>query len=452
MRIGIPRESRPGETLVAATAKTAGQLLALGYEVVVETGAGEAADQPDAAYQAAGVRVVSTTEAWSSDVVVKVAAPTEQEVALLRPEATLVALLAPARTPELLSRLQAAGVTALAMDAVPRISRAQSMDVLSSMANVAGYRAVIEAAHEFGRQFTGQVTAAGKVPPARVFVVGAGVAGLAAVGAAGSLGAVVRAFDVRPEVGEQVESMGAEFVTVEMEQQTSSDGYAKEMTAAQQAATAAMYDEEARAADIVITTALIPGRRAPRLITAETVRGMRPGSVIVDMAAGTGGNVELTQPDEKVVVDGVKVLGYTDLAGRLAAQTSQLYGTNIVNLFKLLTPAGDGRSSSTWTTSCSGASPWSCGARRCGRRRRCRSAPLRPPPPRHLPRRPRPPRRRRLREDALSTAPCWLPCCSPCWRRSRPRRSCRTSRFSRSRSSSATTSSAAWPRRCTRPS
>ena len=343
MRIGIPRESRPGETLVAATAKTAGQLLALGYEVVVETGAGEAADQPDAAYQAAGVRVVSTTEAWSSDVVVKVAAPTEQEVALLRPEATLVALLAPARSPELLSRLQAAGVTALAMDAVPRISRAQSMDVLSSMANVAGYRAVIEAAHEFGRQFTGQVTAAGKVPPARVFVVGAGVAGLAAVGAAGSLGAVVRAFDVRPEVGEQVESMGAEFVTVEMEQQTSSDGYAKEMTAAQQAATAAMYDEEARAADIVITTALIPGRPAPRLITAETVRGMRPGSVIVDMAAGTGGNVELTQPDEKVVVDGVKVLGYTDLPGRLAAQTSQLYGTNIVNLFKLLTPAGDGR-------------------------------------------------------------------------------------------------------------
>ncbi len=229
------------------------------------------------------------------------------------------------------------------MDAVPRISRAQSMDVLSSMANVAGYRAVIEAAHEFGRLFTGQVTAAGKVPPARVFVVGAGVAGLAAIGAAGSLGAVVRAFDVRPEVAEQVESMGAQFVTVDMEQEVSSDGYAKEMTAEQEAATAAMYDEEARAADIVITTALIPGRPAPLLVTAETVAAMRPGSVVVDMAAANGGNVAATVKDEKVVTaNGVTVLGYTDLAGRLAAQTSQLYGTNIVNLLTLLTPGKDG--------------------------------------------------------------------------------------------------------------
>ena len=229
------------------------------------------------------------------------------------------------------------------MDAVPRISRAQSMDVLSSMANVAGYRAVIEAAHEFGRLFTGQVTAAGKVPPARVFVVGAGVAGLAAIGAAGSLGAIVRAFDVRPEVAEQVESMGAQFVTVDMEQEVSSDGYAKEMTAEQEAATAAMYDEEARAADIVITTALIPGRPAPLLVTAETVAAMRPGSVIVDMAAANGGNVAATVTDERVVTaNGVTVLGYTDLAGRLAAQTSQLYGTNVVNLLKLLTPEKDG--------------------------------------------------------------------------------------------------------------
>ena len=212
------------------------------------------------------------------------------------------------------------------------------------MANVAGYRAVIEAAHEFGRLFTGQVTAAGKVPPARVFVVGAGVAGLAAIGAAGSLGAVVRAFDVRPEVAEQVESMGAQFVTVDMEQEVSSDGYAKEMTAEQEAATAAMYDEEARAADIVITTALIPGRPAPKLVTAETVAAMRPGSVIVDMAAANGGNVAATVTDERVVTDnGVTVLGYTDLAGRLAAQTSQLYGTNIVNLLKLLTPGKDGQ-------------------------------------------------------------------------------------------------------------
>ena len=344
MRIGIPRESRPGETLVAATAKTAAQLVALGYDVVVEAGAGAAADQPDATYADAGVRVGTSEDVWASDVVVKVNAPTDDEIGLLRSGATVVALLAPARSPELVERLSAAGVTALAMDAVPRISRAQSMDVLSSMANVAGYRAVIEAAHEFGRLFTGQVTAAGKVPPARVFVVGAGVAGLAAIGAAGSLGAIVRAFDVRPEVAEQVESMGAQFVTVDMEQEVSSDGYAKEMTAEQEAATAAMYDEEARAADIVITTALIPGRPAPLLVTAETVAAMQPGSVVVDMAAANGGNVAATVTDQRVVTDnGVTVLGYTDLAGRLAAQTSQLYGTNIVNLLKLLTPEKDGR-------------------------------------------------------------------------------------------------------------
>jgi NAD(P) transhydrogenase subunit alpha len=343
VRIGIPRESRPGETLVAATAKTASQLAALGYDVVVEQGAGAAADQPDTAYADAGIALGSPDEVWSSDVVVKVNAPTDEEVARLRPGATVIGLMAPARSPELVERLAAAGVTGLAMDAVPRISRAQSMDVLSSMANVAGYRAVIEAAHEFGRLFTGQVTAAGKVPPARVFVVGAGVAGLAAIGAAGSLGAIVRAFDVRPEVAEQVESMGAEFVTVDMEQEVSSDGYAKEMTAEQEAATAAMYDEEARAADIVITTALIPGRPAPQLITAETVAAMQPGSVVVDMAAANGGNVAATVKDERVVTDnGVTVLGYTDLAGRLAAQTSQLYGTNVVNLLKLLTPGKDG--------------------------------------------------------------------------------------------------------------
>jgi len=344
VRIGIPRESRPGETLVAATAKTASQLAALGYDVVVEQGAGAAADQPDVAFTDAGVRVVPAEEVWSSDVLVKVNAPTDDEIGRLRPGATVISLMAPARSPELVERLGAAGVTALAMDAVPRISRAQSMDVLSSMANVAGYRAVIEAAHEFGRLFTGQVTAAGKVPPARVFVVGAGVAGLAAIGAAGSLGAIVRAFDVRPEVAEQVESMGAEFVTVDMEQEVSSDGYAKEMTAEQEAATAAMYDEEARAADIVITTALIPGRPAPLLVTAETVAAMRPGSVVVDMAAANGGNVAATVTDERVVTaNGVTVLGYTDLAGRLAAQTSQLYGTNVVNLLKLLTPEKDGQ-------------------------------------------------------------------------------------------------------------
>lgn len=344
MRIGIPREAWPGESLVAATAKTAEQLAKLGYDVVVESGAGQAADQPDQAYVDAGITVVDRETAWSSDVVVKVNAPTDEEIGLLRPGSTIVSIMAPARSPELIEKLQAAGVTALAMDAVPRISRAQSMDVLSSMANVAGYRAVIEAANEFGRMFTGQVTAAGKTAPARVFVVGAGVAGLAAIGAASSMGAVVRAFDVRPEVAEQVESMGAEFVHVEMEQEVSADGYAKEMTAAQEAATALMYDEEARNADIVITTALIPGRPAPKLITAETIAAMRGGSVIVDMAAANGGNAAATQTGERVVTDnGVVVLGYTDLAGRLAAQTSQLYGTNIVNLFKLLTPGKDGQ-------------------------------------------------------------------------------------------------------------
>ncbi len=344
MRIGIPRESKPGETLVAATAKTAAQLQKLGYDVVVESGAGLHADQLDAAFSAEGVTVGTAEEVWGSDIVVKVNAPTAEETGRLRKGAVVVSLMAPARSPELVDQLVAAGVTGLAMDAVPRISRAQSMDVLSSMANVAGYRAVIEAAHGFGRQFTGQVTAAGKVPPARVFVVGAGVAGLAAIGAAGAMGAIVRAFDVRPEVAEQVESMGGEFVTVDMEQEVSADGYAKEMTEAQKEATAAMYDEEARKADIVITTALIPGRPAPLLITEDTVNAMQPGSVIVDMAAANGGNVALTRADEKVVTaNGVTILGYTDLAGRLAAQTSQLYGTNIVNLFKLVTPEKDGR-------------------------------------------------------------------------------------------------------------
>ena len=344
MRIGVPRESKSGETLVAATSVTAKKLQALGYEVVVESGAGAYADQPDQAYRDAGIEVGTADDAWDADIVVKVNAPTADELARTRSGATLVSLMAPARSPELVDELVAAEVTALAMDAVPRISRAQSMDVLSSMANVAGYRAVIEGAHAFGRQFTGQVTAAGKVPPAQVFVVGAGVAGLAAIGAAGSMGAVVRAFDVRPEVAEQVQSMGADFVTVDMASEVSSDGYAKEMTAEQEAATAVMYDAEARAADIVITTALIPGRPAPKLITAETIAGMRTGSVIIDMAAANGGNTELTRTDEVVVTDnGVTIIGYTDLAGRLPAQTSQLYGTNVVNLLTLMTPEKDGQ-------------------------------------------------------------------------------------------------------------
>lgn len=343
MIVGIPRESKPGESLVAATARTVVSLRQLGYDVMVEAGAGTQADQADDAFRDAGARVVGHDEVWLADVVVKVNAPTPEEVSKLRRGATIIAMMAPARSTELVEALATQGVTGLALDAVPRISRAQSMDVLSSMANVAGYRAVVEASHEFGRMFMGQVTAAGRIPPARVFVVGAGVAGLSAIGAASAMGAVVRAFDVRPEVGEQVASMGAEFVSVDFEAETSSDGYAKEMSAEQEAATAAMYDEEARAADIVITTALIPGRPAPQLIRASTITRMRKGSVIVDMAAANGGNCEGTQSDERVVTNGgVVLLGYTDLPSRLAAQTSQLYGTNVVNLFKLLTPSKDG--------------------------------------------------------------------------------------------------------------
>jgi proton-translocating NAD(P)+ transhydrogenase subunit alpha len=338
--VGVLKEARAGETRVAATPTTVAALQKLGYEVVVEPGAGEPASFTDDAYAGAGARL---GDPLAADVVVGVNPPTLAQRDRLKPGATLIAMLNPRLDQEIVADLTQRPITALSMDAVPRISRAQSMDVLSSMANVAGYRAVVEAAHEFGRMFTGQVTAAGKIPPARVFVVGAGVAGLAAIGAASAMGAIVRAFDVRPEVAEQVESMGAEFVKVDFEAEVSTDGYAKEMTAEQEAATAAMYDEEACAADIVITTALIPGRPAPKLITEETIAAMRNGSVIVDMAAANGGNAALTKTDERIVTDnGVRILGYTDLAGRLPAQTSQLYGTNIVNLFKLLTPGKDG--------------------------------------------------------------------------------------------------------------
>lgn len=344
MQVGVPAESRAGETRAAATPKTVEQIIKLGYDVVVERGAGVRAAYSDSAFEAAGARLGSAEEAWGSDIVAKVNAPTPQELALMRPGAVLASLLSPAINPEAVQQVTAAGITSLAMDAVPRISRAQSLDVLSSMANIAGYRAVIEAAGEFGGLFTGQVTAAGKVPPAKVLVCGAGVAGLAAIGTAGSLGAIVRAFDVRPEVAEQVESMGADFLRVDVETERSSDGYAKEAGEDFNRAAAALYAEQAKDVDIIITTALIPGRPAPRLITAEMVASMRPGSVIVDMAASNGGNVEGAVADERVVTDnGVVILGYTDLAGRLPTQASQLYGTNIVNLLKLVTPEKDGQ-------------------------------------------------------------------------------------------------------------
>jgi NAD(P) transhydrogenase subunit alpha len=320
-------------------------MVGLGYEVVVEAGAGARASFGDTAYQEAGAAVAGPDEVWPSDVILKVNAPSDEEISRLRPGAILASLLAPALSPHLVERLTAQGVTALAMDAVPRISRAQSLDVLSSMANIAGYRAVVEAAHEFGSLFTGQVTAAGKVPPAKVLVVGAGVAGLAAIGTANSLGAIVRAFDARAEVGEQVESMGAEFLRIEVEDEgPSATGYAKEMGEDFNRKAAELYAEQAKDVDIIITTALIPGRPAPRLITADMVASMRPGSVIVDMAAANGGNVEGTRPDELVLTDNqVRIIGYTDLPGRLPTQASQLFGTNLVNLLKLLTPGKDGK-------------------------------------------------------------------------------------------------------------
>jgi NAD(P) transhydrogenase subunit alpha len=340
-RIGVVAESLSGETRVAATPATVRQLLGLGYEVVVEPEAGAASGFTDQAYRDAGAAV---GEAWTADVVLKVNAPSDAEITRLRPGASVIALLAPAQNPDLLRALAEAGITALALDAVPRISRAQSMDVLSSMANIAGYRAVIEAAHVFGRFFTGQVTAAGKVPPAKVLVAGAGVAGLAAIGAASSLGAVVRATDPRPEVADQVKSLGGEYLPVDVVQEASSDGYAKATSADYDRAAAELYHAQAQEVDIVITTALIPGRPAPRLLTAADVAVMKPGSVIVDMAAAQGGNVEGTVPGRAVVTDnGVTIIGYTDLASRLPAQASQLFGTNLVNLLRLLTPGKDGR-------------------------------------------------------------------------------------------------------------
>ena len=344
MRIGIPTESRAGERLVAATPKTVGQLVGLGYDVVVQRGAGDVATFRPEAYEAAGATVGTAADVWASEVVAKVNAPTDDEVAALRPGATLVAMLAPASAPELVEALHQRGVTALALDAVPRISRAQALDVLSTLSNVAGYRAVVEAAEAYGGMFTGQVTAAGKTPPARVFVIGAGVAGLAAIGAAGSMGARVRAFDVRPEVGEQIESMGAAFVQAAAAQQSvSADGYASALTAEQERLTQEMYAAETADADIVITTALVRGH-APTTITAAMVAGMRPGSVIVDLAASGGGNCELTVPGSSVITEnGVTILGWTDLTSRMPQHTSQLFGTNIVHLLQLLTPGKDGR-------------------------------------------------------------------------------------------------------------
>ena len=344
--IGVPRESAAGEKRVATVPEAVERLVKLGFRVAVQSGAGAAANFADDTYRAAGAEIVGeAARLWASaDIIFKVRAPAADEVQMLRPGTTLVSFLWPAQNPSLMQALAARKVTVLAMDSVPRISRAQKLDALSSMANIAGYRAVIEAAHAFGRFFTGQITAAGKVPPARVFVIGAGVAGLAAIGTASGLGAIVRANDTRPEVADQVKSMGAEFVGVDYQEEgTGVGGYAKVMSEGFQRAQREVFAREAKDADIVITTALIPGKPAPKLISADMVRSMKPGSVIVDLASEQGGNCELTVPGELAVREGVTIIGYTDLPSRLAKQSSTLYATNLLRLTEELCKQKDGR-------------------------------------------------------------------------------------------------------------
>jgi NAD(P) transhydrogenase subunit alpha len=344
--IGIPRETAAGEKRVATVPEVVGKLVKLGFRVAVQSGAGEAANFSDDAYRAAGAEVAAdATALWrAADIVFKVRGPSAEELGLMREGGTLVSFIWPAQNPELLKALAAKKATVLAIDALPRmLSRAQKMDALTSMASISGYRAVIEAANAFGRFFNGQVTAAGKIPPAKVFIAGAGVAGLAAIGTAVGLGAIVRANDTRAEVADQVVSMGGEFVKVDYEEEGSGGGgYAKVMSEGFQQAQREMYARQAREVDVIITTALIPGKPAPRLITAEMVRSMKPGSVIVDMAAEQGGNCELTEAGKAVVKHGVTIVGYTDLPSRLAKQSSTLYATNLFRLAEELCKAKDG--------------------------------------------------------------------------------------------------------------
>ena len=345
-RIGVPREIFPGEKRVATVPEVVEKLIKLGFAVSVETGAGDAANCSDDAYRAAGAQIVDTAAAlWAtSDIVFKVCVPTPAEVDMMREGGILIGFIWPAQNPELMQQLTAKKATVLAIDALPRmLSRAQKMDALTSQAGVAGYRAVIEAANAFGRFFNGQITAAGKVQPAKVFIAGAGVAGLAAIGTAAGLGAIVRANDTRAEVADQVVSLGGEFVKVDYEEEGSGGGgYAKVMSEGFQQAQRDMYAKQAREVDIIITTALIPGKPAPKLITAEMVKSMKNGSVIVDLAAEQGGNCELTVPGQVAKREGVTIIGYTDLPSRLAAQSSQLYATNLRHLLTDMCKAKDG--------------------------------------------------------------------------------------------------------------
>lgn len=353
MKIGVPREIHQNECRVALTPDTAARMQKLGYECTIESGAGTRAKFSDDAYREAGVTVVTDIkQLWAdSDIVLKVRAPEEHpdlgvhESDLLHEGCTLVSFIWPAQNEDLMNRLKTSKGTVLAMDSVPRISRAQKLDALSSMANIAGYRAVIEAANHFGRFFTGQITAAGKVPPAKIMVIGAGVAGLAAIGTGSGLGAIVRAFDTRPEVKQQVESMGAQFLELDFEEEeggSTAGGYAKVMSKEFIEAEMTLFREQAKEVDIIITTALIPGKPAPKLILADMVELMKEGSVVVDLAAEQGGNCELTSPGEVVVKHGVTLIGYMDLPSRLPTQSSQLYGSNLCHLLTDMTPEKDG--------------------------------------------------------------------------------------------------------------
>ncbi len=345
MKICVPRESFPGEKRVATTPEIAEKLIAMGFTVAIESAAGVGSDYTDDAYREAGVEIQDAATLWSTaDVILKVRSPVASEVDLMKAGSWLISFIWPAQQPELLKAFASKQATVLAMDCVPRISRAQKMDALSSMANIAGYRAVIEAAHQFGRFFTGQVTAAGKVPPAKVFVIGAGVAGLSAIGASVGLGALVRASDTRPEVADQIRSMGAEFVPVNYEEHGAGEGgYARLMSEGYQKAQKDTYARQAIDVDIIITTAQIPGKPAPKLITAGMVESMKPGSIIVDLAAEQGGNCELTEPGTVVVKNGVTIIGYTDLPSRLAKQASNLYSNNLLRLIQHLCPKNDGQ-------------------------------------------------------------------------------------------------------------
>ncbi|GAA78983.1 Re/Si-specific NAD(P)(+) transhydrogenase subunit alpha [Pseudoalteromonas sp. BSi20495] len=346
MKIGVPKEIRTGERRVATTPDAVSKLIKLGFNVAIETGAGMAANYTDDAYIAAGCEVVnSAQDIWAqSDIVLKVQAPEVDENTLLKSGQTLICFLWPAQNPEILKDLTQRGITAIAIDSIPRISRAQKMDARSSMANISGYRAIVEAAQHFGRFFTGQITAAGRVAPAKVLVIGAGVAGLAAIGAAKSMGAIVRSFDTRAEVKEQIESMDAEFLMLDFKDEDGSGegGYAKVMSDEFIEAEMALFAAQAKDVDIIVTTALIPGKPAPKLITSEMVASMNSGSVIVDLAAEQGGNCELTVPGKVAVCHGVSIIGYTDLPSRLATQSSQLYSNNLYNLLAEMTPEKDG--------------------------------------------------------------------------------------------------------------